>query len=118
MQQPAAVWDSVFDHEIAHGKPRFGRVSGDLAKFAAVCRVEKGLKNLRIGSIGARPTAFNTVRYSEKILESNGISVETLDLSEVLGRIPRMKDRDDRAQAKLGGIKKYVRPAVCRRKRC
>ena len=66
------------------------------------------MKNLRIGSIGARPTAFNTVRYSEKMLESHGISVETLDLSEVLGRIQRMKDSDDRAQAKLEGIKKYV----------
>src|SRR5215469_5075806 len=37
----------------------------DLTWFAAVCRVVKGLKNLRIGAIGARPTAFNTVRYSE-----------------------------------------------------
>ena len=42
------------------------------------------------------------------MLESHGISVETLDLSEVLGRIQRMKDNDDRAQAKLEGIKKYV----------
>jgi L-fucose isomerase-like protein len=80
----------------------------DLEWFAAVCRVVKGLKNLRIGSIGARPTAFNTVRYSEKILESQGISVETLDLSEVLGRIGRMKDNDDAAQAKLAGIQSYV----------
>src|SRR3954453_7673421 len=80
----------------------------DLTRFAAVCRIRKGLKNLRIGSIGARPTAFNTVRYSEKILESHGISVETLDLSEVLGRIQRMKDTDDRAQAKLAAIQKYV----------
>src|SRR5690348_4049346 len=61
----------------------------DLDWFAASCRVVKGLRNLRIGSIGARPAAFNTVRYSEKLLENNGISVETLDLSEVLGRINR-----------------------------
>src|SRR5664279_339838 len=80
----------------------------DLAKFAGVCRVKKGLKNLRIGSIGARPTAFNTVRYSEKLLESHGISVETLDLSEVLGRIARMKDGDDAAQGKLAAIQQYV----------
>ncbi|HWR15340.1 MAG TPA: L-fucose/L-arabinose isomerase family protein [Terriglobales bacterium] len=80
----------------------------DLKKFAAVCRITGGLRNLRIGSIGARPTAFNTVRYSEKILERNGISVETLDLSEVIGRIQRMKDTDDRAQQKLASIKNYV----------
>jgi len=81
---------------------------GDLEWFAGVCRVIKGLRNLRIGAIGARPTAFNTVRYSEKLLEANGISVETLDLSEVLGRIGRMKDADDRAVQKLNSIQRYV----------
>jgi L-fucose isomerase-like protein len=80
----------------------------DLEWFAGVCRVVGGLRDLRIGSIGARPTAFNTVRYSEKILESQGISVETLDLSEVIGRIQRMKDSDEAAQAKLKSIEKYV----------
>jgi L-fucose isomerase-like protein len=80
----------------------------DLEWFAAVCRVVNGLRNLRIGSIGARPTAFNTVRYSEKLLESQGISVETLDLSEVLGRIGRMKDSNDAAQSKLAAIQNYV----------
>jgi len=80
----------------------------DLQWFAAVCRVVNGFRNLRIGSIGARPAAFNTVRYSEKILESQGISIETLDLSEVLGRIERMKDNDDLPQAKLAAIRQYV----------
>src|SRR5437868_15267695 len=80
----------------------------DLAWFIAVCHVVRGMRNLRVGAIGARPAAFNTVRYSEKMLEANGISVETLDLSEVLGRIQRMKDSDDAAQAKLAQIKAYV----------
>jgi len=80
----------------------------DLQWFAAVCRVVYGFRNLRVGAIGARPTAFNTVRYSEKILESQGISIETLDLSEVLGRIERMKDNDELAQTKLASIHKYV----------
>jgi L-fucose isomerase-like protein len=80
----------------------------DLAWFAAVCRVVRGMRPLRIGSIGARPTAFNTVRYSEKILEHTGISIETLDLSEVLGRIAKMKDDHPAAQGKLAAIRKYV----------
>ncbi|MGB7846566.1 MAG: L-fucose/L-arabinose isomerase family protein [Candidatus Acidiferrum sp.] len=80
----------------------------DLEWFGAVCRVVKGLRNLRIGALGARPAAFNTVRYSEKLLEASGISVETLDLSEVLGRISRMKDTDDAAVQKLQSIQKYV----------
>jgi L-fucose isomerase-like protein len=82
--------------------------ANDLEWFAAVCRVVKGLHNLRIGAIGARPAAFNTVRYSEKLLEANGVSVETLDLSEVLGRISRMKDDDAAAQQKLQSIQTYV----------
>jgi len=80
----------------------------DLEWFAGVCRIVKGLRNLRIGAIGARPTAFNTVRYSEKLLEASGISVETLDLSEVLGRISRMKDTDDAPVQKLQAIQRYV----------
>ena len=80
----------------------------DLEWFSAVCRIVKGLKNLRIGAIGARPTAFNTVRYSERIFETSGITIETIDLSEIFGRINRMKDTDDAAQAKLAAIKSYV----------
>jgi L-fucose isomerase-like protein len=80
----------------------------DLAWFLGVCRVVNGIRGLRIGAIGARPQAFNTVRYSEKILESNGISVITLDLSEILGRIDRMQDDDPAAVAKLNAIKSYV----------
>ena len=80
----------------------------DLEWFSQVCRIVKGLKNLRIGAIGARPAAFNTVRYSERIFETSGISIETIDLSEIFGRINRMKDNDDAAQAKLAAIKKYV----------
>jgi len=92
-------------HTVALDTREFAK---DLEHFSAVCRIVRGLKDLRIGAIGARPTAFNTVRYSEKLLEASGISVETLDLSEVLGRISRMKDNDDAVVAKLGAIKKYV----------
>ncbi len=80
----------------------------DLDWFATVCRVVKGLRGLRIGAIGARPAAFNTVRFSEKILEANGIAVEPIDLSEVFGRIERLKDSDSAVQAKLKSIQDYV----------
>ncbi|RPI28289.1 MAG: fucose isomerase [Acidobacteria bacterium] len=80
----------------------------DLNSFSAVCRVANGLKHLRVGAIGARPAAFNTVRYSEKLLESNGISVETVDLLEIIGRIDRMKDDDPAARQKLEEIRAYV----------
>ena len=88
--------------------PDSAEFSKDLEWFAAVSRVVKGLRNLRIGALGARPTAFNTVRYSEKLLEASGISVETLDLSEVLGRISRMKETDEIVVQKLQSIQRYV----------
>jgi L-fucose isomerase-like protein len=88
--------------------PASEKFQADLAWFAAVSRIVRGLKNLRIGAIGARPAAFNTVRYSERIYEGRGITVDTIDLSEILGRINRMTDNDDAAQAKLAAIKKYV----------
>jgi L-fucose isomerase-like protein len=80
----------------------------DLDWFAATCRVVRGMRRLRIGAIGARPAAFNTVRYSEKILEASGISVEPLDLSEVMGRITRMTDDHPAAVEKLAEIHRYV----------
>lgn len=78
----------------------------DLADFAATCRVVRGLRRARLGAIGARPAAFNTVRYSEKILQLSGISVETLDLSEVFGRIERLKESD--YKDKLAAVKAYT----------
>lgn len=83
----------------------------DLNWFAAVCRVTKGLRRMRIGAIGARPSAFNTVRYSEKLLERSGITVEPIDLSEIFGRIAKMPDNDAGAQDMLARIREYVSTA-------
>jgi L-fucose isomerase-like protein len=80
----------------------------DLKSFAATCRIVKGLKNLRVGVLGARPAAFNTVRFSEKLMERHGISTETLDLSEVFGRIGKLADDDPKVTAKLASIQGYV----------
>ena len=92
-------------HTVSPESDEFQR---DLAWFAAVCRVVNGFRNLRVGSIGARPAAFNTVRYSEKLLEANGVTTETVDLSEILGRIARLKDDQPGVQGKLAEIRKYV----------
>lgn len=59
----------------------------DLRVFAGVCRVVKGMKRLRIGAIGARTTAFKTVRIDEIAMENKGIGVETVDLSQVFARM-------------------------------
>lgn len=80
----------------------------DLKNFIAVCRVVKGMRNVRIGAVGARPGAFNTVRYSEKILQRNGISVTTVDLSEILGNANKLTADHARVKEKLEGIKAYT----------
>jgi L-fucose isomerase-like protein len=81
----------------------------DLAWFTGVCKVVRGFRHLRVGAIGARPAAFNTVRYSEKLLEAAGITVETVDLSEILGRVERLTQDDDPAvKAKLEAIRAYA----------
>lgn len=59
-------------------------LESDLKHFAAICRVVTGLRDARIAMLGARPVAFNTVRFSEKILQKHHISVQTVDLSEVI----------------------------------
>jgi L-fucose isomerase-like protein len=92
-------------HTVAPSHPSF---SADLQRFAATCRVVRRLKYARIGAVGARPTAFNTVRFSEKLLERSGISVETLDLSEVLGWIRKLADDDAAVKGKLDAIAAYT----------
>ena len=80
----------------------------DLQNFIAVARVVQGLRKVRIGAVGARPGAFNTVRYSEKILERHGISVTTVDLSEILGAAAKLGEADKRVVAKIDEIKAYA----------
>jgi L-fucose isomerase-like protein len=80
----------------------------DLTNFIAVCRVVKGMRKVRIGAVGARPGAFNTVRYSEKILQRNGISVTTVDLSEILGNANKLTADDKSVKEKLEKIQAYT----------
>ncbi len=79
--------------------------SRDVEQFVQLCRVVHAMKRVRVGAIGARPTNFNTVRYSEKLLENLGITVETLDLSEVFFRVANLSDNDIRVGEKLALLK-------------
>ena len=79
----------------------------DLDYFARVCRVVKGLRNARIGAIGARPAAFQTVRFSEKILQTAGITVVPVDLSEIIFGAQVLGDDDKVVQNKLAEIRDY-----------
>ncbi len=93
-------------HVLAPTSPDF---VAEIDKFGRLCRVVRGLRRVRLGAIGARPQAFNTVRYSEKLLEASGISVVTLDLSEVFGWAAKLAADDARVVAKLDEITGYAR---------
>lgn len=92
-------------HVVHPSDPSFTQ---DLIDFVAVCRVVKGLRNVRIGAIGARPGGFNTVRYSEKILQRHGISVVTADLSEILGSANKLTKDDQVVKDHLEKIHNYA----------
>jgi L-fucose isomerase-like protein len=97
---------SLTQKHVVH--PSDASFKSDLARFVAVCRVVRGLKGARFGAVGARPGAFNTVRYSEKILEKYGISVTTVDLSEILGKAQKLTPADAPVKAKLAEIADYA----------
>jgi L-fucose isomerase-like protein len=88
--------------------PESASFRADLRRFVSTCRIVKGLRSARVGAIGARPAAFNTVRYSEKLLERAGISVDTIDLSEIFGRAARLKADDPALKTKLDEMQAYV----------
>lgn len=102
----AGIAYSLTTKHVVH--PLDASFRADLAHFIAVCRVVRGLRGVRIGAVGARPGAFNTVRYSEKLLERHGISVTTVDLSEILGAAAKLGDKDARLTAKIEAIRAYA----------
>jgi L-fucose isomerase-like protein len=79
----------------------------DIEKFASVCRVVGGLRHARIGAIGARPAAFQTMRASEKLLQASGITVIPVDLSEIIGEAEKIDVESTELKVKVGEIKEY-----------
>lgn len=55
----------------------------DLRLFAGTCRVVNGMRKFNVGAIGARTTAFKTVRFDEIAFQNKRINIETIDLSRV-----------------------------------
>ncbi len=108
LRQYGIPYSLTDEHTVAISSDEFRH---DLSRFVAVCRVVRGLRRARIGAVGARPNAFNTTRYSEKLLQSAGITVATVDLSDIFGRAERIGDDDPRVLDKLDGIESYASTA-------
>ena len=80
----------------------------NLKDFAAICRVVNGMKRCSIGCIGARTTAFKTVRFDEITLEKYGITVESFDLSELVFKVGQLADDDAKVVAKKAALEAYT----------
>jgi len=98
---------SLTDLHCVH--PNTEGFKNDLSKFIGVCRVTKGIKTARLGAIGARPGNFNTMRFSEKMLQSFGVSVVTVDFSEILGNATHLADSDAFVKTRLDEIRAYAK---------
>ena len=77
-------------------------------QFAAVCRVTNAMKRFTVGAIGARTTAFKTVRFDELTLQKYGITTETLDLSEVMLRVRSLSTSETAFKDKAEHLKAYT----------
>ena len=95
--------------------PKSKAFAGDIRRFAAICRIVKGLRNFNVGVLGARTTPFKTVRIDEIAFQRRGVNVETLDLSDVF---KRMRSADAKAvAAKRMELEGYARRNPCCAKR-
>jgi L-fucose isomerase-like protein len=76
--------------------------------FDKVCKIVKGMKRMTVGAIGARTTAFKTVRYDELALQKYGITTEVLDLSEVFSRVRKLDMAGTAAKEKKDKLRNYT----------
>jgi L-fucose isomerase-like protein len=92
-------------HVVHPGSDRFAR---NIAAFDGICRVVGGMKDLVVGAVGARTTAFKTVRIDELALQKHGITVETFDLSDLFARIRSLSDDEAEVKAKRERLSSYT----------
>ncbi len=76
--------------------------------FDMVCRIVKGMRKMTVGALGARTTAFKTVRFDELALQKYGITTEVLDLSEVFRRVRKTDLNSGDAKRKAEVLKDYT----------
>ena len=96
---------TVMKPHVVH--PLSGAFNQNLKDFAAVCRVVKGMKRFNLGCIGARTTAFKTVRFDELTLQRYGINVESFDLSELIYKVNNKAD-DEAVAARIKRLEDYT----------
>jgi L-fucose isomerase-like protein len=97
---------TVFPPQTVH--PDSKEFEDQIATFDKVCKVVNGMKRMTLGAIGARTTAFKTVRYDELTLQKYGITTEVLDLSEVFSRVRKLDLTSTSAKEKAETLRNYT----------
>jgi L-fucose isomerase-like protein len=103
--QKGIVFTALKPH-VVH--PESHAFAANVDYFDRLCRVVAGMRRMVVGAIGARTTAFKTVRIDELALERHGITMETFDLSHVFARMGRLKASDPALKRKAGLLKAYT----------
>ena len=88
--------------------PTSERFKSNLDHFDRLCRVVNGFRHLVVGAIGARTSAFKTVRYDEVALQRINVTVETFDLSSIISRVKSLSAESHAYKAKLEVLKNYT----------
>jgi len=91
-------------HTVSPSSERFAE---HVRYFARVCRVVNGVNGMVVGAIGARTTAFKTVRIDELALQKCGITMETYDLSSVFAQMEAVERSSSRYRSAARRLKKY-----------
>jgi L-fucose isomerase-like protein len=97
---------TVLKPHVVH--PLSDKFQENLHDFAAICRVVNGMKRFNIGCIGARTSAFKTVRFDEITMQKYGINVESFDLSDLFFRVSKMKDEEPAVSERIEELKNYT----------
>jgi L-fucose isomerase-like protein len=97
---------TIFPPQTVH--PFSNEFGLQIETFDKVCKIVKGMKRMTVGGIGARTTAFKTVRYDELALQKYGITTEVLDLSEVFSRVRKLDITSTSAKEKAKRLKNYT----------
>jgi L-fucose isomerase-like protein len=79
-----------------------------MAIFDQVCKIVNGMKRMTVGAIGARTTAFKTVRFDELALQKYGITTEALDMSELFSRVRNLDMKTSAAKEKSNTLRNYT----------
>ncbi|MHB0999170.1 MAG: L-fucose/L-arabinose isomerase family protein [Armatimonadota bacterium] len=103
--QNGIEFTSLKPHTVAPTSPAFAK---QVEYFSAVCQTVKAMRNLTIGSIGARVTPFKTVRIDEIALQKHGITVESFDMSDIFARTKSVSEGSDAFKSRADRFKGYT----------